>query len=143
MRLALVAAVLIFSVPALAFENTYRPRQRRECRMSRNGSWSRSEARDVERCIARRFRRVRVAKMLRVAYCESRHLATARSSSGRYRGLYQHDKDRWLARYRWARRALRRTLGGHVSRGIYNARTNAGVTAVMVKRSGWAAWSCA
>lgn len=112
--------------------------------MSRgDGHWSVSEARDTERCVARRFAAVSVRKMLRVGACESGHYARAVSNGGRYRGLYQHDRTRWAARVRWTVAAIRRELGRPVARGIFNARTNAGVTAVMVHRLGWGAWSCA
>lgn len=143
MTVVLVVAMLAAG-PASTYENRYSDWARAECRMSRgDGDWSASEARDTERCVARRFAGVSPLKMLRVGGCESGHHARAVSDGGRYRGLYQHDRTRWAARIHWTVAALRREFSRPIARGIFNARTNAGVTAVMVHRSGWGAWSCA
>jgi hypothetical protein len=141
----LIAVLFAFagSAPASAYENRYSPRQKEECRFQRNGSWSRSEVRDSVRCIVRRIGGD-VSKHLRVSYCESRHYARAgEGQPDSFRGVYQQHRRYWPKRVRDARRKLRRELGGRVGKSIYNARSNVGVSVVMVKRGGWSPWECA
>jgi hypothetical protein len=73
-----------------------------------------------------------------VAGCETgwTYRPTATSPSGTYRGIFQHSRSLWPDRihdftWRWWR----------LRSDIYNARTQAIVTARMAHRYGWDPWS--
>lgn len=140
-----LVVMLFAAAPAVAYEGDYTKEQKQSCKLrGANGRWSRAESRDVERCVSKYFDRVGTAKMLQVAACESGHNAYAVSESGTFRGLFQHHEGYWPERVRSAQRVARRLLGDGLRTGVFNARSNAFVTAVMVQRSNsWGAWSCA
>jgi hypothetical protein len=96
----------------------------------------RAHSKELIRCAEKRWP---VPGGARTAICiadrESGLDPTAISSSGRYRGLFQHDKRYWSDRYeQYARRAWR--LNQHAT----NGRTNAVVSMRMVNAGSWAAW---
>lgn len=138
-----IVLVMLGTVRAPAYEGEYTKAQRQTCKMRGNDRWSKEESRDVERCVAAKVEGVTAAEMLNVAACESGHNAYAVSESGTFRGLFQHHREYWPTRVRSAQKIARRELGAELRAGVFNARSNAFVTAVMVKRSGWGAWSCA
>jgi hypothetical protein len=82
-----------------------------------------------------------VDKALDVARCESGLNPDAYGSGNA--GLFQHKVRYWPGRYHHfiERNRLRRTWG--LSESVYSGRTNAIVTALMVRRAGWGPWSCA
>jgi hypothetical protein len=95
------------------------------------------------RCVWRRFEPghggVRTA--LAVARCESG--LNPEADGGSSEGLFQHQARYWPGRYDRliASHDLRSSWG--LSPSIWNGRTQAIVTALMVRRAGWSAWSCA
>jgi hypothetical protein len=145
MRVMLIVAVVLgLASSASAYEGDYTRAQIESCRFrGPDGVWSKREARDAIRCVARLFSKVSTRRMLRVAKCESRYDAYAVSSSGTYRGLFQHHRGYWLSRVRDAQRAARLKLGSRLSTTVFSARSNAFVTAWLVQRGGWGPWSCA
>lgn len=80
-------------------------------------------------------------KALDVARCESGLNPDAYGNGNA--GLFQHNLRYWSGRYeRFIEgNKLRSTWG--LSASAYSGRTNAIVTALMVRRGGWGPWSCA
>jgi len=144
LALMVVVGVLMSTSAAHALEGHYTKRQRQMCKfIGKNGRWSKPESRDEIRCVAAKIREVSADDMLRVAACESGFNSYAVSSSGTFRGLFQHHADYWLGRVRAAQSAARRVLGDRLRLGVFNARSNSFVTAWMVQREDWSDWSCA
>lgn len=81
------------------------------------------------------------AKALSVARCES--ALDPWADGGSVAGLFQHQHRYWPGRYATLVRAfpLRRSWG--LSPSIWSARTQAIVSAIMVRRGGWGPWTCA
>ena len=80
-------------------------------------------------------------KALDVARCESG--LNPRAYGNGNGGLFQHRLSLWPGRFHnfIERHPLRDSWG--LSASVYSGRTNAIVTALMVRRSSWSAWSCA
>ena len=103
--------------------------------------------RDMRRaigCVWDRFDMSDRAKAVSVAECESGLNPNAgRRDGDGYGGLYQHAKVFWAGRFKRfiTDHDLRSTWG--LSPSIWNGRTQAIVTALMVRRSSWQPWSCA
>ena len=100
-----------------------------------------AEMRRAIRCVWRRFDAGSAAKAISVAECESG--LDPHADGGSSEGLYQHMKQYWPGRFdRFiTRNDLRSTWG--LSPSIWSGRTQAIVTALMVRRSSWQPWSCA
>lgn len=88
------------------------------------------------------------AKMIDVGICESHLWPWVLSDTGKYIGLYQHNryswesrahkwlKDKWFNLYQWKRIFV-------VPNGAFLARAHVILTARMVHSGGWKPWSCA
>jgi hypothetical protein len=81
------------------------------------------------------------SKALAVADCETGGTFAPNAGIGQpddYRGIFQHDRDYWPGRVRAFTKPW-----WHLRPGIFNARTQAVVSARMVAEHGWGAWTCA
>lgn len=75
-----------------------------------------------------------------VAWCESRY--NPHAVNGDYKGLYQHDVDYWDKRFHDKIKTHTLRNSWDLSPSIWNARTQAIVTALMVRTGSWSPWSC-
>jgi hypothetical protein len=81
------------------------------------------------------------AKAIDVASCESG--LNPEADGGASEGLFQHMQQYWPTRFTHyiERHTLRSTWG--LSPSIWSGRSQAVVTALMVRRGGWGPWTCA
>jgi hypothetical protein len=104
--------------------------------------------REVVKVITNSARRLGVdpAKALAVADCESGLYPKAVSSSGTFRGLFQHHADYWASRVAWYRSTWGAThpkMQIKAAAPVLHPRPNALVSMWMVRVGGWQPWSCA
>lgn len=95
------------------------------------------------RCVWTRFNvgRGGARKALDVARCESG--LNPEADGGTYEGLFQHSSRYWRERYANLIEHHRLRRSWDLPKTVFDGRTNSIVTALMVRRNGWGAWSCA